>query len=295
MKKIISLILCIFFLLTGCSKSKVETKKAQLYFVNTDKTEMIVEERDVELKSDVFAEDVVRALLSGPSGVNARRVLPEDAGLLDVKVEGRVALVNMSRTFDVGEDADRLLGRYTLISTVCSIQGIDKTKILVEGREIKSITSGKPLEALGKEDIVLPGGEHTNDLHTVSLYFADENAMLKKEIRQVKVEEGNKIEKVTVEEIIKGPSSEKLYPTVMGVPKVLDTNVREGVCFVNLSQEFVTANTGGSGNELLAVYSIVNSLCEFDNINKVQFLIEGKSEETFGQLMFNEAFDPQVD
>lgn len=36
-------------------------------------------------------------------------------------------------------------------------------------------------------------------------------------------------------------------------------------------------HTGGEREELLTIYSIVNSLCKLDQIDRVQFLVEGKS------------------
>ncbi|MBR5218839.1 MAG: GerMN domain-containing protein [Clostridia bacterium] len=291
MKRILPVILCLCILFTACSVNTGKTKEAELYFVNADKTQLVTEKRAIPTDGDGFMKNVVNALLAGPLQPGSQRIIPEDTKLLSIKLEGKIAYANMSKSFDSGNDIDKLLRRYTLISTLCSIEGVQKTKILVEGKDIKSISNnGRPLEALGKEDIVMANSQQSNNSYTVSLYFADDKAQLKTEKRVVRVTEGTSREKAVVEEIIKGPAADGLYPTVGEKTKVLDVSTKEKVCFVNLSANFLIDNTGSSTQEYLAVYSIVNSLCELDSVDKVQFLIEGESKEYFGQMVFNEAF-----
>ena len=44
---------------------------------------------------------------------------------------------------------------------------------------------------------------------------------------------------------------------------------------------------------MLTVYSIVNSLCELDEVEKVQFLIEGEKQiEYKGHIEFDKPFRP---
>ena len=62
------------------------------------------------------------------------------------------------------------------------------------------------------------------------------------------------------------------------------------ICFVNFSSEFVTKHSGGSAGEAMTVYSIVNSLTELKNVDKVQFLVEGNKIDVYKHLEFNEPF-----
>ena len=79
----------------------------------------------------------------------------------------------------------------------------------------------------------------------------------------------------------------RLIPTEA---KLISTELKDGVCFVNFSKEFVDKHVAGSSAELLTIYSIVNTLVDLDNVNKVQFLIEGQKVETFGEMIFDEPF-----
>jgi hypothetical protein len=59
--------------------------------------------------------------------------------------------------------------------------------------------------------------------------------------------------------------------------------VNNNMAWVNLSKEMVTNLKGGVDSELLAVYSIVNSiLFNMDGVDAVQILIEGEKLPTLG-------------
>ena len=74
-------------------------------------------------------------------------------------------------------------------------------------------------------------------------------------------------------------------PTVSAIPP--GTTLRalflgdHGEAFVDLSREVMTAHPGGTVNELLTVYTIVNALTEnMPAITSVQILVDGKEVET---------------
>lgn len=84
-----------------------------------------------------------------------------------------------------------------------------------------------------------------------------------------------------MEELVRG-SETGLLPTLPAETKVLEVFVSaRGVAYLDLSSEAQRAVTGGSRGELLAVYSIVNSVVvNFPAIKKVQVLIEDKPVST---------------
>jgi spore germination protein GerM len=74
-------------------------------------------------------------------------------------------------------------------------------------------------------------------------------------------------------------------PTVSAIPQ--GTTLRslflsdKGEAFVDLSKEVVSAHTGGTLNELLTVYTIVNVLTtNLPAVTSVQVLVDGKEVET---------------
>ncbi len=112
----------------------------------------------------------------------------------------------------------------------------------------------------------------------VKLYFSDREAMyLVPETRTI---DGDKIYIKTVQELIKGPQSGNLSPTIPEGVEVIDLTVENGLSTVNFNQKLIDNHWGGSSGEIMTVYSIVNTLIQFDEIDKVRIIIAGEEVET---------------
>jgi germination protein M len=115
---------------------------------------------------------------------------------------------------------------------------------------------------------------------TVTLYFTsleNNQAYLVKETREIKEPEGN-IYKATVEELIKGPASQDLYPTIPPDSVVNSVKLTDGLAVVDFNLRIITNYEDiphSSTTETLAIYSIVNTLTEFEEIDMVKITIEG--------------------
>lgn len=121
----------------------------------------------------------------------------------------------------------------------------------------------------------------------VKLYFATKDGMaLKIEERKIKGD----IIKGSLEALIAGPTKPGLVATIPEGVKVLNINITEKLCVVNFNEKLVTNHWGGSTGELLTIYSIVNTLTQFSNIDQVQILIEGQKIETLaGHMILDES------
>jgi spore germination protein GerM len=124
----------------------------------------------------------------------------------------------------------------------------------------------------------------------ILLYFGDSNVnYLVPEERYVKLNKS--LERTIVEELIKGPTNLENVAVIPGGTKLLSVIRKEDAVIVDLSQEFREKIGAGSAGEVLATYSIVNSLTEIPGIKKVLFRIQGKTYDTLGgHLAFNEPF-----
>jgi hypothetical protein len=81
--------------------------------------------------------------------------------------------------------------------------------------------------------------------------------------------------RTVVEEIIKGPTS-GLLPTLPPQARVIEAFVTaRGVAYVDLSAEAAAGLPGGSRSELLAVYSVVNTVVtNFPAVSRVQLAVD---------------------
>ncbi|MCG8401131.1 MAG: GerMN domain-containing protein, partial [Firmicutes bacterium] len=116
-----------------------------------------------------------------------------------------------------------------------------------------------------------------SDKVPVRLYFANEdNSKLLAEIRYIPMSEAkksvNSLASSIVKELIKGPMSNAgMKATIPKSTKLRSPiNINAGIATVDLTKEFVDNHPGGKEAEKMTIYSIVNSLTELKEIQKVR-------------------------
>ncbi|MBQ2699243.1 MAG: GerMN domain-containing protein [Firmicutes bacterium] len=115
-------------------------------------------------------------------------------------------------------------------------------------------------------------------LTQVVLYFADSAGNLSAETRHIVKVEG--IARATIGELIHGPQSKELSPTLPGGVELKDIDISNGICTVDFTAELKDHLNSGSSAEELAVWSIVDTLCQFDTVSSVKILVEGQELQT---------------
>ena len=113
----------------------------------------------------------------------------------------------------------------------------------------------------------------------MALYFVGEQgeSLIKTVVRTEKTES---IAKAAIEGLISGPATTDSYRSVPVGTKLISISVDGGKATVDLSKEFIDGHGGGSAEEMMSVYSIVNTLTEFSTIDSVIFKVEGKKIST---------------
>jgi germination protein M len=136
-----------------------------------------------------------------------------------------------------------------------------------------------------------------------NLYFANaESTKLKLEVRYIPLSDVKKTAKgkseaanlagIIVKELIKGPGENSGLKTTIPKGTTLRTvSIKNSVATVDLSKEFVDKHPGGEMAARLTLYSVVNSLTELKEIEKVKFTIQGKTISDFKEsFQLNAAF-----
>ena len=74
--------------------------------------------------------------------------------------------------------------------------------------------------------------------------------------------------------------------------RILKTELKGDMVYVDLSKEFIDNHTGGLEAETTTIYSIVNTLTELNEVNSVKILINGKENQSFKdeKVSFKDAF-----
>lgn len=269
----------------GCSKSNNKTIK--LYFSNSEKTELKCEER--VYKDEITLDNVLNELLKGPSDLPLVRIIPQGTKLISSTQEGELVNLDFSAEYKNLSAQDELLARHSVAKTVFEIDGINKIKIFIEGEELLN-SSGVSVGEISKDSLITTPTENARKSENITLYFSDDAAMyLVPEARNAQIID-NSVEKTIITELIKGPENKSLISAIPEGTRLISIETKDGICFVNFSQDFVTKHSGGSSGEYITVYSVVNSLTELEHIDKVQFLVEGNKLEIFKHMEFDKPF-----
>ncbi|NLW91943.1 MAG: GerMN domain-containing protein [Syntrophomonadaceae bacterium] len=119
---------------------------------------------------------------------------------------------------------------------------------------------------------------------SVTLYFGDNQAeYVVAEKRTVEITAPATAEKkgaAIVKALITGPQTKGLFATLPPETRLLSIKVKDSIAYVDFSQELISKHWGGSAGETMTIASVVNSLTEIKEINKVQFLVEGKQQDS---------------
>ena len=113
----------------------------------------------------------------------------------------------------------------------------------------------------------------------LTLYFPTKDALYLQS-EEVVTKYNDRPATTAIELLIKGPKNKELVNVFPANTKLRGINVKNGVAYVDFSNALLKNSQGGSSAENLMVASIVNTLTEFENIEKVQILVQGKVVDT---------------
>lgn len=286
----ITAVLLAVLCLCSCGSEK---KAFNIYYKNADGDALVKEEHKTAALNGADRADTVEYLIGelskSPKTEGLINVLPDGTKLLDVSFLGRTATVDLSEEYYQNTDVDEMLARYAIVNTLGEVDGVDNVEILIDGEPLVSSTSGAEIGRISKNDVVLSPQDKTADTtETLVLYFPDsEGQYLVPEEREIELQSTISTERLLLSELIKGPSSGSLVQIVPSDTKVISTETKDGVCFVNLSGDLLSKVPTSSTSTTMFLYSVVNSLTELDSIDSVQILIDGKTGVEFGNYVLD--------
>ncbi len=181
-------------------------------------------------------------------------------------------------------DQDRIreiLVRASAVNTLCQIDGVTAVIFTIDGEPLTG-GDGKIVGSMTADQFIYNAGNEIKNYEKVQLhlYFANaEGNKLVDTYRVVVYNSNIAMERLVVEQVLKGPNSDEVFPTLNGDTKVLSVTTRDGVCYVNLDDSFLTDPHNVTAQ--VAIYSLVNSLTELGSVRRVQISIDGSTNDTF--------------
>ena len=285
---VLAVVAVIILAALGISNNASATMKREcgLFFLNSTRTELESEMRELRYKDKAdLCIKAIEALKKGPEKNSLKPIIDAKTEFLSIDMADNENIVaNFSKEFLTGERKRDILSVYAVAKTLCSIDGINSVKVVVENNEITT-EEGSPIGYLTSEDINLASDINQAELHEVTLYFTKAGTnKLYPEKREIQITDQLPLAQHVVRELIRGPQNPQLMSCLSEDTGLIGANISANKCYVDFRDNFAGKNSGSPEHERLVIYSIVNSLSELDSVGQVQFLFEGKKTEKFGDI-----------
>ena len=269
----------------------------ELYFRDIYGQFMLTEVRTIYLNENderPLSSLLIDALAQGPLVKGLYPVVPGNIQVLDAEIQGDAVTLYMSRSF-IGTEAsvsqpelsDLSIRVASLVLTVTALSDVASVKFYYEdgqGGFIDDPVGNIPFDReMRAADFTWRIGRR------IVVYFAgSQSDTLVPEYRAVQ-SDNRAVETAVIQELLNGPleGNKQVIPYTL---KELGINVSASedspVVTVDLPSGF-DGSTLDSTQQLLLIYSIVNSLTDKTNlptVNRVQFTVGGKTVDTFGTV-----------
>ena len=302
MKKIISILLMVSCILGlgACGDQEVDPSRLfKIYYISN--TETKVEMHDYVMQADTPAqqlEELLTCLSSMPDKLEYKAPLAMGFSVLGYKLEEGKLVLDVDEHYKELSDTTEVLVRAAIVCTLTQAPGVDSVEITVAGSQLYD-SLGSLVGRMTAEDFINNMGSEINSYATahLKLYFANESGDGLIAVERTKPYNTNiSLDRLVVEQLIAGPSSsiDGVYPTINPDTRPVSVVTKDGVCYVNLDETFLNQIYNVTAD--VTIYSIVNSLVELSNVNKVQISINGETSGVYREkYSFTTVFERNLD
>ena len=288
------LLLTIPLLMAGCRKQQqVDESGYRIWYINQDETCLKYENKELQSKNEEgLLREMMEVMRETPTDDELKPVIPEDVELLDFDFEHNQLYLDFSPEYKKMPKVYEVLCRAAIVRTLGQIDGVEYVDFQVNGEPLTDL-EGKEIGLMNEDQFIENAGEEINAYKTADLTLYFSNKAGDKLVGQRVAMEYNSnisLEKLIVEQLIAGPPFEGAYPTIPSETKLLNISIKDNICYVNLDEGFL--GTGYNVIESIPVYSIVNSLIENTDAQKVQISINGETNRMFREsINFDTIFE----
>ena len=296
-------ILCLAFVILTCggcgNKGPEEGDIYTIYHLNHDQTGLVMQDYTTQTPQDdkdTLLEELTDALSQTPDKLEYYPPLSGRVHLLDYHTEKDQVTLEFDSQYKELPATTEILVRAAVVRTLTQVEGISYVSFTVQGEPLVD-NLGNVVGIMSADQFIDNSGDEINTYEQAELrlYFADETGThLVEANRTLRFSSNIAMEKLVVEQLIKGPENPELYPTINPETKIVNVTVKDGICYVNLSEAFLTQTYQVTPE--ISVYSLVNSLVELPNVNKVQISVNGETAVTYQEsISLTTVFERNLD
>ncbi len=285
--------------LSACGKEAEPTEGTiQVYYVNTSETGVVSKSYTLNANPDDTEEaisELIQLLKTMPDRLEYEAPIAGNIELIGYSINDRLLTLNFDSRYSNLERTLEILDRAAIVRTFTQLDDVEYVSFQIEGTPLTD-HYGNIIGNMSADTFVYNVGNEINTYEKVELrlYFANEAGQnLKPVYRSVVYNSNISMERLAIEQVISGPNTDIAFPTVAKDSKVRSTNVKDGVCYVDFDNAFLSQPNKVSPE--VAIYSIVNTLTELPNINKVVFSVNGEAAFTYMERVISGPYERNLD
>jgi len=266
-------------------------KQIRLYFGAPDGRYLLPEYHNLTITQNTSLERyVIEELLRGPNDENKLSVIPEGTEMLWVKTEDGVCSVNFSYhlyNYRPGTIIGERLTIYSIVNSLTSLSGVDRVKILIEGRTVDTYHSMSLAEPLERSETVIGPVASAKGEVDVNLYMAlSDGKHLAAIPHRVMRDEYLNMEMTVLQALMEEEPEPGYIRLFSDKDVVLSAETRDNVCTVALTEDFFTSREDKE-SIVLAVEAIVATLTDLEGVEAVRLKINDEPARYEDLYFFN--------
>ena len=286
---LVCLLLSLFFAVScGSAEEADRSRVYNIYVMNKDETKLSANEYEVKGGSqEEVIDELLEQLTTTPERMEYKAPLSGSFELLGYSLDGGQLVLNFDERYRTLPPTTEVLARAATVRTMTQVKGVDYVSFQIRSNPLLDM-SGNVIGSMSADMFIDNTESEMNSRERVKirLYFAnaegDRLIETNRTLEYSRYSTNISMERLVVEQLIGGPSEpvkDKVYPTMNPETKVIGVTLKDGTCYVNLSEHFLTQIYNVSSD--VAIYSLVNTLVELPNVGRVQIAVNGDSNVMF--------------
>lgn len=267
--------------LSGCRNEAENRLGCHIYYLNKELTKTVgIRYEPKKKQEEELVQELLKELRTKPEKVELTMPFPKEVYVKKWKVENHRLYLYFTGDYLSLETAQEVLARAAYVRTLVQLPGIESVTFYIGDAPLLD-KNKKPIGFMTAETFVENTGKQINEIQiaTITLYFVNQDGTkLVRETQKVPYNTNISMEKLVMERLLSGPLAENSLAAIPEETTLVSVSVLDGVCFVSLDENFLDHNHIPGE---LVIYSIVNSLAELSNVNKVQISVNGDTNITY--------------
>ena len=278
-------------LLSACGKTaESDADSFLLYYVRSGDDSLESALESISWEGTQTVEVLFSRLCSDPAEEDLATCIPEGTSLLSWDLKDSVLSMDLSGEFGTLTGVELTLASWCITLTMCQLEGVSAVRITAEGETLLED------EILTPQQVMLDGGEgDTSTLYTTLYFPLSDGSGIGSERREIQITENRSESESILDALCAGPESKELSSFLPSSAEGITLWIKEDICYVNLTEEWQSYLEEDRDLLQQCLQCVVDSLAELDDVDSVQFLMDGAEISDWSDIGGDFPMNPSED